>query len=149
MVTVIVLVAPPPGAAYNFIVNLYTYPGSWTNAAVAGGLVYLRYNKAENWSSPWRAHVSVMVIYVLLNVFLAVTLFISLSSDWNAHGYPYYAFPIAVEGVLVLGVVYWAVWARLWPWLGGYAIVAQRVVSEDGVEMVRYRRVSAHKAAVS
>ncbi|KAG7289126.1 hypothetical protein NEMBOFW57_005489 [Staphylotrichum longicolle] len=34
IVTVIVLIAPPPGPAYNFIVNLYTYPGAWINTSL-------------------------------------------------------------------------------------------------------------------
>ncbi|KAK0619012.1 amino acid/polyamine transporter I [Immersiella caudata] len=141
IVTVIVLLAPPPGPAYNFIVNLYTYPGAWINAFVAGGLIYLHYNKSENWSSPWQTHVSVAFVYLLLNAFLAITPFIPPNSDWNADGYPYYAFPIVGTGVLFLGVLYWALWTKVWPRLGGYIVVSERHIAEDGTEVVRYRNV--------
>ncbi|KAK4679769.1 hypothetical protein QC764_207030 [Podospora pseudoanserina] len=141
IVTVIVLVAPPPGPAYNFIVNLYTYPGAWINTMVAGGLIYLQFKKSENWSSPWRTWLPVTIVYLLLNIFLAITPFIPPNSDWNADGYPYYAFPLVGIAILLLGVVYWAVWTKLLPKLGGYTIVAETVIDETGEEVMRYHKV--------
>ncbi|KAK0636422.1 amino acid/polyamine transporter I [Bombardia bombarda] len=148
IVTVIVLLVPPPGAAYNFIVNLYTYPGAWINGFVAGGLIYLRLSKTENWSSPWRTYLPVTVVYLCLNIFLALTPFIPPNSDWNADGYPYYAFPLVGTGVLLFGAVYWALWTKVWPWLGGYVVTAEKTVDEHGIEVIRYKRVALQKAAV-
>ncbi|KAK1760169.1 amino acid/polyamine transporter I [Echria macrotheca] len=147
IVTVIVLIAPPPGPAYNFIVNLYTYPGAWVNAFVAGGLIYLHHSKTGGWSSPWKTRTWVAVVYLLLNAFLAITPFIPPASDWNADGYPYYAFPLVGTGVLGLGVLYWGLWAKVWPHFGGYVVVTERTMDEYGVEVVRHRRVSVQKAA--
>jgi len=125
-VTVIVLIAPPPGPAYNFIVNLYTYPGAWINAVVVGGLIYLQLSKTEQWWSPWRTWLPVSLVYLALNLFLAITPFIPPNSAWNADGYPYYAFPLVGTGVLVFGAVYWAAWTKVWPRLGGYAVLGPR-----------------------
>lgn len=47
LVTVIVLIAPPSKEIYEFIVNLYIYPGTWINLLLTGGLVYLKWNKRE------------------------------------------------------------------------------------------------------
>ncbi|KAK4105153.1 amino acid transporter [Parathielavia hyrcaniae] len=127
-VTVIVLIAPPPGPAYNFVVNLYTYPGAWINAFVAGGLIYLRLTKSENWSSPWQTYPPVSAVYLFLNVFLVVTPFVPPNSDWNADGYPYYAFPLVGTGVLLLGGVYWLLWARVWPRGSGYSVIGDSAV---------------------
>ncbi|KAK5656718.1 hypothetical protein OQA88_4265 [Cercophora sp. LCS_1] len=146
IVTVIVLLAPPPGPAYNFVVNLYTYPGAWINGFVVGGLIYLRFRESENWSSTWKTPIWVAIIYLFLNVFLAITPFIPPNSDWNADGYPYYAFPLVGTGVLLLGVLYWALWTKVWPRLGGYVVVTERSLDEYGNEVVRYRKVSAQKA---
>jgi len=110
---------------------------------VAGGLIYLHYNKSENWTSPWQTHVSVAFVYLLLNVFLAITPFIPPNSDWNADGYPYYAFPLVGTGVLFLGVLYWLLWTKVWPRLGEYVVVTERFIDEDGFEVVRYRNVPA------
>ncbi|KAL8413266.1 hypothetical protein RB594_004766 [Gaeumannomyces avenae] len=144
IVTVIVLLAPPAGAAYNFIVNLYTYPGAWINAFVAAGLIYLQWNKRENWTSPWHTYLPISVLYLLANIFLALVPFIPPEGNWNEDGYPYYVFPIVGVGVLVLGAIYWLVWTQVWPRLGGYRIEAERIIDEHGDEVIRYRKVHLH-----
>jgi hypothetical protein len=139
---VIVLLAPPAGPAYNFIVDLYTYPGAWINAFVAAGLIYLQYVKSENWSSPFHTVLPATVIYLLANVFLAIVPFIPPDGPKNADGYPYWVFPVVGVAVLLFGGVYWLGWTRVWPRIGGYKIVVEKSVNEiDGSEVVRYRKV--------
>lgn len=82
-------------------------------------------------------------IYLCLNIFLAITPFIPPNDDWNADGYPYYAFPLVGTGVLGLGAVYWVVWTKVLPRFGGYELVAEKVIDETGAEVVRYRKISA------
>ena len=143
LVTVIILVAPPAGPAYNFIVDLYTYPGAWINAFVAAGLIWLQWKKSENWSSPWHTFLPISIIYFLANGFLAIVPFIPPTGKTDPDGYPYYVFPIVGVGVLLLGAVYWVLWTRVWPKIGGYKIVTERFISqEDGHETVRYRKVN-------
>ncbi|TGZ82347.1 amino acid permease [Ascodesmis nigricans] len=137
IVTVIVLIAPPAGEAYEFIVDLYTYPGAWINSFVAIGLLYLHYKKSENWTSPWHSPDIVTIIFFLSNVFLAIVPFIP--PDEPSTSYPHYVFPVVGVGVLILGVFYWAIWAKLKPKLGGYRVEAERIV-EDGNEVIRYRK---------
>ncbi|CAI6334676.1 unnamed protein product [Periconia digitata] len=138
LITVIVLVAPPAGPAYNFITDLYTYPGAWINAFVAAGLIYLQYSKRERWSSPWHTYLPISVLYFAANAFLAIVPFIPPDGDWNAEGYPYFVFPIVGVGVLLLGGAYWVGWTKIWPKLGGYKVVAERYEDEAGNEHVRY-----------
>jgi amino acid transporter len=144
LVTVIILIAPPAGPAYNFIVDLYTYPGAWINGFVVGGLIYLQWKKSERWTSPWHTFLPISVVYLLANIFLALVPFIPPTGDWNAEGYPYYVFPVVGVGVLILGGIYWACWTKIWPAIGGYKIVAERVVERDGAEVVRYRKIKTH-----
>ncbi|KAF5681707.1 high affinity methionine permease [Fusarium circinatum] len=145
IVTVVVLLAPPAGPAYNFIVNLYTYPGSWINGFVTAGLIYLHYKKSENWTSPWHTYLPISIIYLLANIFLALVPFIPPDGDWNADGYPYYVFPVVGVGVLILGGVYWSFWTKILPRIGGYKVVADRTFDDSGVETVRYRKVPVKK----
>jgi amino acid transporter len=143
LVTVIILVAPPAGPAYNFIVDLYTYPGAWINGFVAAGLIYLQYKKSENWNSPFHTFLPVTVLYLLANIFLAIVPFIPPNGGTDPDGYPYFVFPIVGVGVLLLGAFYWYLWTRVWPKIGGYRIVADRFVSDvDGHEVVRYKKIS-------
>ncbi|KAI9003636.1 amino acid/polyamine transporter I [Gaertneriomyces semiglobifer] len=139
LVTVIVLFAPPPGEAYEFIVDLYTYPGAWINSFVAAGLIYLHYRKSENWSSPYHSYFPVTFLFLLSNIFLAVVPFIPPIKETTS--YPYYVFPLVGVSVLVLGAVYWAFWKHILPKFGGYSIVAERNTLEDGTEVVRYIKV--------
>ncbi|MBE3050513.1 amino acid permease, partial [Candidatus Bathyarchaeota archaeon] len=111
IVTVIILLAPPPaGPAYDFIVDLYTYPGAIINMFVAAGLIYLHYKKSENWSSPWHTYLPVALLFLLSNAFLTAVPFIPPDGDWNAGGYPYYVFPVVGWAVLLLGALYWVGW---------------------------------------
>lgn len=137
----IILVAPPAGPAYNFIVDLYTYPGAWINTFVSAGLIYLHLQKRENWASPFRSWLPVIVLYMLSNMFLAIVPFIPPTGNWDADGYPYYVFPIVGVGVLLLGVAYWVVWTKVLPKIGGYRVVAERTVLDDGGEVVRYAKI--------
>ena len=148
LITVIILVAPPAGPAYNFIVDLYTYPGAWINGFVAAGLIYLHLKKSEGWSSPFRSWLPVIVLYLLANIFLAIVPFIPPDGDHNAEGYPYYVFPVVGVGVLLAGAVYWYLYMKLWPHIGGYKIVSERYISEDdGREVIRYIKVKVGKQA--
>ncbi|CAI0642235.1 unnamed protein product [Colletotrichum noveboracense] len=143
IVTVIVLVAPPAGPAYNFITDLYVYPGAWINGFVGIGLLYLQWNKKENWTSPWHTYFPITILYVLVNFFLCIVPFIPPNGSWTADGYPYYVFPIVGVGVLLLGALYWLCWTKIWPAFGGYKIVAERTYDEAGNEVIRYKKVSA------
>ncbi|KAF3904640.1 hypothetical protein ABW21_db0206022 [Orbilia brochopaga] len=145
IMTCIVLIAPPAGPAYNFIVDLGTYPGAWTGAFVVGGLIYLQLKKSENWSSPWHTLLPVSIIYLLANVFLAIVPFVPPTGSIDGEGYPYYVFPIVGIAVILLGIVYWVLWTRVWPRIGGYKIVAERSIGADGEEVVRYKKVKVGK----
>jgi amino acid transporter len=115
LITVIVLVAPPAGPAYNFITDLYTYPGAWINGFVTAGLIYLHFTKSERWESPWHTYLPISIVYLAANIFLALVPFIPPDGDRNAEGYPWIVFPIVGVGVLLLGVVYckFSLWYQL------------------------------------
>lgn len=58
-VTVLFICAPPAGDAFDFVVNLTTYPGVFLLTLVGFGLVKLRLDKREKWNEeggfrvPW------------------------------------------------------------------------------------------------
>lgn len=125
----------------NSIWHSYTYPGAWINSFVAAGLIYLHYTPHEKWTSPWHTHLPIIVLFFLSNVFLAIVPFIPPTGAVDPNGYPYYVFPVVGVGVLLLGVAYWAGWTKILPRVGGYRVVAERRVLEDGAEAVRFQKV--------
>lgn len=111
---------------------------------MAFGLLYLQFTPAENWTSPFHSYTAATLIFGLSNAFLCVVPFIPPNE--SSTSYPYYAFPVVGVGVLLVGVLYWVLWAKVWPKIGGYKVVAERVVvseseSGDMQEVVRYRKV--------
>jgi hypothetical protein len=80
-------------------------------------------------------------------MFLAIVPFIPpADGDFWAEGYPYYVFPVVGVGVLILGGFYWTLWTKFWPAVRGHKVVAERIIDEDGVEVIRYRKVKTHVA---
>ena len=43
--------------------------------------------------------------------------------------------------MLLVGVAYWAGWTKILPRVGGYKVVVERQVLDDGAEAVRFRKV--------
>ncbi len=108
---------------------------------MAAGLIYLQYRMSENWTSPWHTYLPVTLLFLLSNAFLAIVPFIPPTSGWDAEGYPFFVFPVVGVGVMLLGAVYWVGWTKVWPKLGGYKIIAERLIADDGVEVVRYKKI--------
>lgn len=119
-----------------------TYPPTWIQAFVTAGLIWLQYNKWENWNSPWHTPLPISIAYLLSNVFLMIVPLMPPRGDWNAGGYPYYVLPVVGVGVLLLGAVHWALWAKVLPCLSGSKVVCERAFDEEGVEVVRYRTIA-------
>lgn len=47
VISVLILVAPPTSATYEFVINLDIYPGTWINLFICLGLIYLKLNAEE------------------------------------------------------------------------------------------------------
>ncbi|KAM7189915.1 high-affinity methionine permease [Naviculisporaceae sp. PSN 640] len=137
LISAIVILAPPPGDAYNFILNLISYPLAIVNCFVAGGLVYLYLNKeAWNWAPPIKATLPVVVFFLLSNIYLVVAPFVPPEDGQNIYdNLPYWIHCVVGFGVIAAGGIYWLIWAVLLPKIGGYELVQETVIDDiDGWE---------------
>ncbi|KAJ5923588.1 hypothetical protein N7454_008833 [Penicillium verhagenii] len=135
IVSAIILLAPPPGDAYNFLLNLISYPLSIVNVFVSGGLIYVYFNKAKfpNWNPGIRASLPVTGFFLLSNIYLVVTPYIPPDAGQNVYkNLPYYLHCVVALGVFAMGAVYYTVWAVLMPRWGGYLLVKESVMGSDG-----------------
>ncbi|KAL2434854.1 High-affinity methionine permease [Exophiala dermatitidis] len=143
LVSVIIMLAPPPGDAYNFILNVISYPLSIVNAFVAAGLLflYIKPNKF-GWSPPFRATWPVVVLFLLSNVYLAAAPFVPPEHGQNVYNdLPYYLHCVVGIGIIAAGGLYWLVWAVILPRIGRYELVRETRVSElDGWERSVFSR---------
>ncbi|EXJ76186.1 uncharacterized protein A1O5_00694 [Cladophialophora psammophila CBS 110553] len=136
-VSVIIMLAPPPGDAYNFILNVISYPLSIINAFVAAGLLYLYVNPYRwEWSPPIRATWPVTLLFLLSNLYLIAAPFVPPSNGQNVYkDLPYYLHCVVGMGIIAAGGFYWLTWAVLLPRLGNYELVREVEISPlDGWE---------------
>ncbi|SAL95551.1 hypothetical protein [Absidia glauca] len=105
VITLIFLLAPPPGTAFQFIMAFSNY-GDYFFAALCGiGLLLLRRSE-PNTKRPIRAPIPLVVFYLLICVFTLVFVYIPPTSAPSA--YPYWVPYIAsiVFGLICIGLWY-------------------------------------------
>jgi amino acid transporter len=149
LVSVIVMLAPPPGDAYNFLLNLISYPLAIVNTFVAGGLVYLYlHRKAWNWHPPISATLPVVLFFLLSNIYLVVAPFVPPNEGQNVYeNLPYWIHCDVGFGIIFAGGVYWLIWAVILPKLGRDELVRETIVdSIDGWERNVFVRRPIHKS---
>ncbi|KAL6230341.1 hypothetical protein BDW75DRAFT_74159 [Aspergillus navahoensis] len=136
IVSVIIMLAPPPGDAYNFLVNLISYPLAIVNVFVSAGLIYIYLTKEKNfpnWAPGIRATLPVTIFFCLSNIYLVVAPYIPPSAGQSVYeDLPYYLHCVVALGIFALGAIYYLVWAVAMPRLGGYVLVKETVVDADG-----------------
>ncbi|KAL2785644.1 amino acid/polyamine transporter I [Aspergillus keveii] len=136
VVSVIIMLAPPPGDAYNFLVNLISYPLSIVNVFVSAGLIYIyltREKNFPNWNPGIRATLPVTIFFCLTNVYLVIAPYIPPSEGQNVYNdLPYYLHCVVALGIFAAGAIYYLVWAVALPRFGGYVLVKETVVDADG-----------------
>ena len=110
---------------------------SWSprySVFVAAGLVHLYFNReAYNWNPPIKATLPVTLFFLFSNIYLVIAPYIPPENGQSVYeSLPYYLHCLVGTGVILAGGVYWLVWAKLLPWLGGYKLKKEVFIQEDG-----------------
>ncbi|CZT11685.1 probable low-affinity methionine permease [Rhynchosporium graminicola] len=139
LVSVIVMLGPPPGDAYNFILNLISYPMSIVNVFVSIALIHLYFNPFSierdppRWAPPFRATLPVAIFFLLANLFLVIAPYVPPDAGQEVYAHlPYYLHCLVGVGIFVVGLVYWTFWARILPKIGKYDLVRENAIGHDG-----------------
>jgi amino acid transporter len=120
--TSVVILAPPPGDAYSLILNMISYPLNAVNLFVGFGLFYLYFFRAE-WSPPWRCSWPVALFFGTANLYLLVAPLIPPSGTRTVYqNLPYWLHVVIGWGVILAGGVYYLVWVKILPRIGGYRL---------------------------
>jgi amino acid transporter len=115
LVSVVVIIVPPPGEIYNFLVDIGGYPASVISVAISLGLLYLQGSPSENWQSPFRAKKIYTIIFAASNCLLLILPWIKPNEQKGDSRFPYYAYPSTALAILGSGVVYWCWWSWVKP----------------------------------
>ncbi|KAF8661271.1 hypothetical protein AX16_001372 [Volvariella volvacea WC 439] len=134
VVCIIVIFALPPGDAYNFVLNVISYPLSVINAVISFGIVYLAFRPYPDWPKVSLPAQLAAAFFGAANTFL----FIVPLTPPPEGGEPYISLPYwthAVAGWVVfgLGFLYWVIWAHVLPRVGGYRLVRIQEIGKDGL----------------
>lgn len=136
VVCVITIVAPPPGDAYNFVLNLISYPLNVVNTFVGIGLLFLKWRSYKGyraWNSPINVWWPVVAFFTLSSFYLIVAPYIPPSADQSVYNnLPYWIHCVVTWGVFGVGGIYWVVWSILLPKYGQYTLVAREILGADG-----------------
>ncbi|KAK2600663.1 hypothetical protein N8I77_010183 [Diaporthe amygdali] len=111
LVSVAVIVLPPPGKIYNFLVDIGGYPVSVISVAVSLGLLHLHNSPSERWVTPCRAPRIAILVSAASNILLLVLPWVPSHNGMGEDDqFPYFTYPATSLGVLGLGVLYWFWW---------------------------------------
>ncbi|KAK2729080.1 high affinity methionine permease [Colletotrichum kahawae] len=144
--TFIMIVAPPAGDAFSFVVDLQTYPSAMFNFAMTCGVFILRRRRRR--SGIGRSDFQAWDFVVLF--FLAIQVFVLAMPWWPPKGGPYagsvsfwYAtYCVVGIGIMIVCGLYYVFWMYLLPKWMGYEIRTEIVdVDNDGANTHRLVKV--------
>ncbi|CCK70153.1 uncharacterized protein KNAG_0D04070 [Huiozyma naganishii CBS 8797] len=145
IVCLVTILAPPPGDAYNFIMNLISYPMNIINFAISTGLLWIYYQSYKGrieWKPPIKAGVTVTTFFALSNLYLIIAPYIPPSDGESVYeNLPYWIHCVVSWGIFGLGGLYYLVWTQLLPRWGKYKLVTKDVLGEDGFWRVKIVKV--------
>ncbi|KAF5320748.1 hypothetical protein D9619_002215 [Psilocybe cf. subviscida] len=138
--SVIVIIAPPPSIVYPFILDVEGYPAQVINMFIVVGLFWLRW-KRPNINRPFKVWIPVAIFFLAAAAFLIVAPFLRPANRvGDTPPLPYYLYCLVGIGILLFGVIYWAVWRIVLPKVFGYRLVANKEVLEDGTVVSVFSR---------
>ncbi|KAG1857928.1 amino acid/polyamine transporter I [Suillus tomentosus] len=140
--TVFVMVALPARDAFNFLLDLASYPNLVFHVATAIGLWLLRRRRALAGLAPskYRARHIYVYLYLLSSIFLLIMPWIPPEPGRGDVSFWYATYCVVGLGVLAMCGVYYWLWIIVLPWLGGYTVVEEVERLEDGALTARLTR---------
>lgn len=136
IVCVITIIAPPPGDAYNFILNLISYPLNVVNTFVGIGLLFLKWRQYKGqieWNPPIKTHFTVVIFFALSSLYLVVAPYIPPSAGQTVYkSLPYYCHCVVTWGIFAIGAIYFLIWAKILPYFGKYTLTVEEILGSDG-----------------
>ncbi|EDO15555.1 hypothetical protein Kpol_1042p14 [Vanderwaltozyma polyspora DSM 70294] len=136
IVCVVTILAPPPGDAYNFILNLISYPMNIVNLAVSCGLLWIYWQRRKGlieWNPPIKAGVIVTSFFALSNLYLVVAPYVPPTNGESVYQHlPYWIHCVIAWLVFGIGALYYCVWTQILPRVFKYKLVTKDILGEDG-----------------
>ncbi|TFK40147.1 high affinity methionine permease [Crucibulum laeve] len=145
ILTVIVIIAPPAGDAFNFIVDLQSYPANVFSFLMTLGLFFVRKRRCSIGApaSEFRAWNAVIIFSLSVNIYLLVLPWVPPEGGIYAGdvSFFYATYCIVGLGILALSGLAYVLWILILPNIKGYAIRQLLEKLPDGAQATRLVRV--------
>ncbi|KLO17392.1 amino acid transporter [Schizopora paradoxa] len=140
--TALVIFALPARDAFNFLLDLASYPNLIFAAATAIGVWILRKRRAKAGMDPteFKASDTSIVLYLLSCVFLLVMPWIPPEEGHADVSFWYATYCVVGIGIILLCGIYYWIWVVLLPKLGGYEIIEEVEELPDGARIAKLVR---------
>jgi amino acid transporter len=146
LVTFIMIVAPPAGDAFTFVVSLKTYPEGIFHFAMAIGLFLIRHRRKRvgKTDTGFKAWDALLIFFILLQVYILAMPWWPPADGIYAGEVSFFYATYCVVGIailLVCGLYYW-VWMYALPKYGKYELRNEtQSVGDDGANTHRLVKV--------
>ncbi|KAI5116554.1 hypothetical protein M0805_007562 [Coniferiporia weirii] len=138
--SLIVIIAPPFAVAYPFILDLQGYPSQFVGVLIVSGLLYFRWSR-PNAVRPFKVWWPFTLFSLAASMFLLIVPFLRPSNGvGDTPPLPYYLYCLVSIAIMILGVVYWAVWRKMLPRMFNYELVPKKEVLPDGTLVTVFER---------
>lgn len=116
LAAVVIILAPPPGDAFNFIINFISYPLSMINILVSVALIIINFDKKKyNWNPPIRASLPVIFFFFLSSVYLFISPLVPPTNGQNVYkALPYWLHCIGIS-IFAVGGCFWVLRFKVLP----------------------------------
>lgn len=137
LVNLIVSVAPPPGDAYSFVVDLGSYSGYVFKLLLVVGILLVRKQRKDAGLgyAGWKVPLPIVIITILYEIFVLVMAFVPpdngslIGSDVS---FFYCTYALTTIGILAVCVFYYFVWAKILPNIFNYEHRTKFYLLENG-----------------
>jgi amino acid transporter len=124
--TILMILAPPAGDAFTFVISLKTYPESIFHFALAVGLYIVRYRRKRlgRDTADYRSWHIAIIFFILIQLYILATPWIPPEGGPYAGEVSFWYATYCVVGIaiLILCGLYYALWMYVLPRFGNYAI---------------------------
>jgi len=139
--TVALILGSKTSDTYTFVTNIFIYSGNWVKLFLGAGLLYLTFNSAEGWRAQQQEQGNKFKNWPPLTIFWMVTLLFSVAAPFIPNtqlaSIPFWVVPTLGTSMLLIGTLYWLVWAKLLN-LFGIHVGTEVQTLPDGSERVKY-----------
>lgn len=148
VLTLVLILAPPAGDAFEFVVDLQVYPSTIFYFLMIVGLLLVRRRRRLNLPEPqFKTWFPLIVLAILVQLYVIVLSWYPPTTGNADVSFWYGTYIVTSIGILILCGLYWVTWTKLLPRWGGYRLRYELVRLENGAEGHYLRKIPVEQLA--